>query len=510
MFVRKKRNKSGSTSVQVIDTSGHQDKLVKTIGSGSAALELEELCKQGQAYIDQYQGQQQLALGYGQDQRFFRDLSQGLQQIQMVGPELILGKLFDEIGFNQVPDRIFRHLVLSRLVFPLSKLKTTEYLLRYHQVEVEISQVYRYLDKLAYAQKELVQRISYEHTLKVLGGKLSIVFYDVTTLYFEASDEDDLRKAGFSKDGKHSHPQIVLGLLVSLQGYPLAFDIFQGNKFEGHTMLPVVEAFKEKFHLEQLLIIADAGLLSNSNMELLLEKKYEFILGGRVKNEPNKIKELILAQQFLDGQSIVLQRDTHTRLIVNYSAGGAKKDVSNRIRGMNKLEKAMASGKLNKAHINNRGYNKYLRLEGEVHVSIDYEKFRQDTRWDGLKGYITNSPLPKESIIENYRHLWQIEKAFRISKTDLRIRPIYHRLPGRIAAHIIIAFAAYKLYKELERQLKQTKSYLSVEKAIEVMKSIYRIKVKLPESKQEKTILFAPDPAQKHLLAIFKVQMISD
>ena len=187
----------------------------------------------------------------------------------MVGPELILGKLFDEIGFNQVPDPIFRHLVLSRLVFPLSKLKTSEYLLRYHQIAIDISQIYRYLDKLVGSQKELVQRISYEHTLNLFGGKLSVVFYDMTTLYFQASDEDDLRKTGFSKDGKHSHPQIVLGLLVSLQGYPLAFDIFEarpcrygrGNKFEGHIMLPVVEAFKEKFCLGQLFDHCRCGLV---------------------------------------------------------------------------------------------------------------------------------------------------------------------------------------------------------------------------------------------------------
>jgi len=121
-----------------------------------------------------------LSLAYDQDQRFFQSLSQGLQQVQMVGPELILGKLFDEIGFNQVPDPIFRHLVLSRLVFPLSKLKTSEYLLRYHQIAIDISQIYRYLDKLVGSQKELVQRISYEHTLNLFGGKLSVVFYDMT------------------------------------------------------------------------------------------------------------------------------------------------------------------------------------------------------------------------------------------------------------------------------------------------------------------------------------------
>ena len=510
MFVRKKRNKSGSTSVQVIDTTGPKDRLVKTIGSSIDDLEIADLCKKGQLFIDEYHGQQKLSLAYEQDQHFFTSMTAGIQHIQMVGPELILGKLFDEIGFNSIPDSLFRHLVISRLVFPLSKLKTSEYLLRYHQVSVDISQIYRYLDKLVNKQKEEVQRISFEHTLKLFDGKLSVVFYDVTTLYFEASDEDDLRKTGFSKDGKHQNPQIVLGLLVSLKGYPLAFDIFEGNKFEGHTMLPVVEAFKAKFKLARLMIIADAGLLSNSNMEQLLEKNYEFILGGKIKTEPNKIKQLILNHKFKEGESLVVQRDERTKLIVNYSLARATKDRHNRIRGINKLEKSIASGKLSKAHINNRGYNKYLKIDGKIDISIDYDKFKADGKWDGLKGYVTNSSLNEAEIIENYKHLWQIEKAFRISKTDLRIRPIYHRLPARISAHLVIAFASYKLYKELERQLKEKNADITVEKAIDLMKTIFKITIELPLSKNKKEIIFAADNAQKELLRIFEVKSILD
>ncbi|MCX2474238.1 IS1634 family transposase [Pedobacter sp. MC2016-05] len=510
MFVRRKKNKSGSTSVQIIDTTGAKDRLVKTIGSSTDNFEIDNLCKKGQLFIDRYHGQQKLNLPYDEDQHFFSSLTDGIQHIQMVGPELILGKLFDEIGFNNIPDSLFRHLVISRLVFPLSKLKTSEYLLRYHHISVDISQIYRYLDKLVNKQKEEIQRISYEHTLKLFDGKLSVVFYDVTTLYFEASDEDDLRKTGFSKDGKHQNPQIVLGLLVSLEGYPLAFDIFEGNKFEGHTMLPVVEAFKVKFKLDQLMIIADAGLLSKSNVEQLLDNNYEFILGGKIKTESNKIKKLVLDHKFKEGESLIIQRDEHTRLIVNYSSARAKKDMHNRIRGLNKLEKSVSSGKLSKTHINNRGYNKYLKMDGEIDISIDYDKFKGDGRWDGLKGYVTNSRLKEVEIIENYKHLWQIEKAFRISKTDLRIRPIYHRLPARISAHLVIAFASYKLYKELERQLKEKNTNLTVEKAIDLMKTIFKITIQLPLSKNNKEIIFAAEQAQKELLAIFQVKPILD
>jgi transposase len=201
-----------------------------------------------------------------------------------------------------------------------------------------------------------VQQISYEHTLKILDNQMSVVFYDGTTLFFEIEDEDDLRKTGFSKEGKHQHPQIVLGLLVSVDGYPLAYEIFEGKKFEGHTMLPVVEAFRKKYKLQDLIIIADAGLLSNSNLEELQQKKYQYILGARIKNESHVLKQKILALSLSDGESVVLEKNNDQKLIVSYSSKRSKKDAANRRKGVEKLEQNIAKGKLTKQHINNRGY----------------------------------------------------------------------------------------------------------------------------------------------------------
>ncbi len=176
------------------------------------------------------------------------------------------------------------------------------------------------------------------------------------------------------------------------------------------------------------------------------------------------------------------------------------------MRGLTKLEKQLSKGKLSKKHINNRGYNKYLRLEGEVNISIDYEKYQADQCWDGLKGYVTNTQMSKEQVIENYKALWQIERAFRISKTDLRVRPIYHRLPKRIEAHLTIAFCSYKLYKELERQLKVKKTNVSTEKALDLMKTIYKLRIKLPVSSQNKEIIFTEGDDQQKLLEIFDIK----
>jgi len=428
---------------------------------------------------------------------------ENIYQISIIGIELLLGKIFDSIGFNKIPDFIFRQLVLSRLTFPTSKLKTTDYLMKYLYIGLDVQQIYRYMDKLHKSQKETVQEISYQHSLKILGGTINIVFYDVTTLHFESDTPDELRKTGFSKEGKHQNPQILLGLLVSIDGYPLAYEIFEGNKYEGHTLLDVLTQFKEKYKLEKLVVVADAGLLTNSNIEQLIKNDFQFIIGAKIKSDGKQIKDKILSLKLKDKESRVIKYTDNTRLIVGYSKKRAAKDKHNRERGLNKIEKQIKSGKLTKSNINNRGYNKYLKMEGEVDVSIDYEKFKNDAQWDGLKGYRTNTKLTKQEIIANYGQLWKIEKAFRVSKHDLRIRPIFHRIRRRIEAHITISFCAYKIYKELERQLKEKKSLLSPEKAIEIAKTIYTIKTRTPSHQHEISKTIFSNDEQKLLAKLF-------
>lgn len=503
MFVRKKPNKSGLVSIQVIQKVAGKSRLVKTVGSSCDPSEIQDLFTKGKQLIPVLKGQTSFYFDKDNKDQLVNLFFNGIRDLRLVGPELLLGKLFNEIGFNAIKDELFRHLVLTRLCYPVSKLKTTDYLFKYKGISIDVESVYRYLDKLNDKQKEQIQNISYEHTLQVLNNQMSIVFYDVTTLYFEAEQEDELRKTGFSKDGKHQQPQIVLGLLVSTGGYPLAYEIFEGKKFEGHTMLPVIEAFKAKYKLQTMIVIADAGLMSNDNITELQNKHYQYIIGARIKNETKSIEKQILSAGLKNGESIIIVKNENSRIIISYSDARAKKDAANRKRGLEKLEKNIAKGKLTKQHINNRGYNKYLKLEGDVKISIDKEKYSTDAKWDGLKGYTTNTALTKEEIIDNYSHLWHIEKAFRISKTDLRIRPIFHRLKRRIEAHICIAFCAYKVYKELERQLKKKKANLSPEKAIEIAKTIYKITIQTNLSNTMHARLYIDKEEQRYLLKLF-------
>ena len=505
MFVRKKLNKSGIVSVQVLEKVSGKSTLVKTIGSSSDPIEITSLVIKGKQFIDTIKRQPSFYFDKDNEAQLVDLFFNGIKELSLLGPELLLGKLFDEIGFNAIKDELFRHLVLTRLCYPVSKLKTTDYLFKYKGLSIDVESIYRYLDKLNNKQKEQIQNISYTHTLQVLNNEMSIVFYDVTTLYFETDQEDDLRKTGFSKDGKHQQPQIVLGLLVSAGGYPLAYEMFEGKKFEGHTMLPVIEAFKSKYQLNNLIVIADAGLMSNDNITELQSKNYQYIIGARIKNETKLIQKQLLSLYLKNGESAAIVKDENSKIIISYSDARAKKDAANRKRGVEKLEKKITRGKLTKQHINNRGYNKYLKLEGEVKISIDKEKYIADAKWDGLKGYCTNTALTKDQIIEHYNHLWHIEKAFRKSKTDLKIRPIYHRLKSRIEAHICIAFCAYKIYKELERQLKIKKAQISPEKAIDIAKTIYRITIQTNLSNTMHSRLFIDKDEQRYLIDLFNL-----
>jgi transposase len=502
MFVRKKQNKSGSLSIQIISKNRGKYKVISTVGCAKTKREEELLVLMAKTELERLQGSQTLFAEH--DDLVIENFVNGIanDHLQIVGSELILGKIYRKIGFPEggCPD-LFKNLVLCRLVYPGSKLKTVDYFRQHLNTDVSVYSIYRFLDQLNAELKPAIEQTMFDYTRKLLKNKIGVVFYDMTTLYFEASEEDDYRIPGFNKDGKHQQPQIMIGLLVSNHGYPIGYQIFEGNTSETKTLIPVLETFQKKFDIDKPIIVADAALLSQKNIDALQENHYEYILGGRLKNETEAIKTKVIKLGVEEGKPREL-KNKNGRLIVSYSQKRARNDRINREKGLKRLEKKLRTGKLTKDHINNRGYNKYLKLSGEVNISIDYDKYETDSVWDGLKGYVTNTHLSRKEVIGQYSQLWQVEKAFRISKTDLRIRPIYHRLKNRIEAHICICFAAYAIYKELERLLKENQLDISPEKAIEAIKEIRQLKYILPKSKQVKTKILQPTELQARLLKI--------
>jgi transposase len=496
MFVRKKKNRSGSVSIQIIKKINRTNKVIKTIGSSSDPQEIDRLFQKGLHELPRLFGS-----------TLFDNINEpGIGQlsndnIRVVGPELVFGRIFHHIGFSAIKDSLFKDLCISRITHPGSKLQLAKYLQENNRECISEDRIYYFMDRLQSKYKTKVEDISFGYTKKVLGGEIGVVFYDMTTIYFESDQGDEFRVTGFSKEGKHQHPQIYLGLLVGKNGYPIGYDVFEGSIYEGHTLIPVLERFERRFDLQKPIVVADAGLLSSDNITALKENQYRYILGARIKNESAKVKKQIKALDLTDGQIERIVKEDYTTLFISYSQQRAKKDSFNREKGLKRLEKSLKAGRLTKSNINNRGYNKYLKLEGEVKIQIDYQKFKNDQLWDGLKGYLTNTNLTGKEVVENYANLWMIEKAFRISKTDLRIRPIYHRLRDRIEAHICISFVSYLIFKEFERSLNEKATGISVNQAIKQINKMHEVVFHYSNGNSQR-ILLKNNPIQEQIMDV--------
>ena len=512
MFIRKRKNRSGTTSIVVIDKSGGRFRELKTIGVSSDKKEIERLYLDGKKWISAHCGNRDmfaLAEREREEKQVTEYLLNNIENILLNGTQLILNEVFNLVGFNAIDDDILKHLVIARLCQPSSKAGTVDYLKSYFDEDIELHKIYRYLDHLHNTLQDKIQKISVEHTRRILGGRIGLVFYDVTTLYFETDHSDDFRERGFSKDGKHAQPQIVLGLLVSRDGYPLSYSLFNGSQYEGRTMIPVVEDFVKRFNLEDFVVVADSGLINKKNIELLQSAGYKYIIGARIKNETAEIKQWILSQEKKDGIFHEKQKDD-SRLIIGYTNNRAKKDRYNREKGVKRLKAAYKSGTITKENVNNRGYNKFLEIADNIKVTINQEKILEDEKWDGLKGYLTNTTLVAKEVCEQYNGLWVIERAYRITKGTLEMRPMFHFTPKRIEAHVCICFVAYKVYKELERILKLSGINMSVDKVLNTAKTITTIKVRLPASGETLTKTMLLTKKHKMIELLFEKKFWGD
>lgn len=380
---------------------------------------------------------------------------------RITGFHQVFGHIYDCIGF---PQNHLRDLTIARIAHPRSKLATARYLEQHLGVSLSEDRIYRFLDTL---NKDELTKIAFEFVKKKNGNSMTLVFYDVTTLYFETSEEDDLRKKGYSKDHKHDLPQIVIGLFVDRDGYPFDFDFYDGKTFEGHTFSKAVEALVKKYQLNSLVVVADAGMLSERNITFLEDLKLNYIVGARLKGMSERFKKQIFDHDFSQRQtqeiSVTSTADTK-RLIIDYSDKRAKKDKFNREKLIKTLEAKIAS----KKPLTKR--SKYLLVKNTDQIlGIDQDKISLDQRHDGLKGYWTNltTDINSHEVIDQYRNLWKVEKAFRMSKSDLLERPIFHRKEKRINGHLLICFSSLLVMRETERLLKEIN--ISLIRAVEIL-----------------------------------------
>lgn len=494
MFVRKKKNRSGSVTVAVVDKSHGKFKEIHNLGTSDDSAVIDHLYQEGRRWIARYGGQ--MSFDFWPEERTIKqsEVFDSITCIRQDMPYRLLAKIYDSIGFNAVGDDILKDLAIARVCCPRSKLATVDYLRQHWGIGYHYQEIYRYLDKLYNNKKEQVLSLSVEHTRKVLGGAITVAFYDVTTLYFESFKEDDLRAPGFSKDGKTAETQVVLGLMVSQDGYPLAYSLFNGSQFEGRTMIPIVDDFIQRYGIKDFVLVADAGLMSAKNIGLLRQGGYKYIIGGRIRKEGNDTRDWILGLEKVDNAIFEKERADGDRIIVSYSDKRAEKDRFNRDKGVKRLQQSYKSGKITKDKINRRGYNKFLKISDDINVTIDMDKVEEDSRWDGWKGYVTNTSLSAKECIEHYHGLWVVERSFRISKGSLDMRPMFHFTEKRIEAHVCLCFVALKLYKELERLLKVFDWKLSVDKTLDIAKTISTVTITMPDSEQvSKPLFLTPD-----------------
>lgn len=491
--VRKKKNQSGSISVQIVDRTNRGYKVVETLGCSDDETEIDKLHQKAILRInDLSQNLFSKSLDETSEKLLLKNLLSKLttQDFIPIGDELIFGKIFNNIGCNNLFNNVksirkqedknflFKSLVISRLLYPGSKLELINYLSYFKNIDITSDKIYRFLDSLY--QDEIKSRIEtcvFEHTKRVMNGEIIVTFYDVTTLYFESESEDDLRRVGFSKEGKIARPQIQLGLFTTLEGYPLSFEVYEGNKYEGHTLIDVLKKFQDRFQLDKKpIVVADRGMLNNDNIAYLENNNYKYILAYKIKNISNDLKEEIKNLTFIDDNvthniefkkviSFADENDkkqtihVNQRLVLSYSTQRAKKDKYNRNKAIQRLENKIKSSKtITKKDLKLSYYAKYIDLDdnnSKITFNINNQKIIEDEKLDGIKGFVTNDfTLTANEIIEHYNNQYEVERAFRISKTDLKIRPIYHRLETRIKAHILISFVSYAIYKEFERKLK--------------------------------------------------------
>jgi transposase len=409
----------------------------------------------------------------------------------IVGIHEVYGKVYNELGFDKVISNPSRkpaavknlfHMVMGRIANPASKMATVSDLSDNFGIELSLDSTYRMMDLIDENVICKIQSFSYQAAKELFASPIRVVFYDCTTLYFESFKEDDLKENGYSKDMKFNQPQVLLALLVTDHGLPIGYDVFPGSQYEGHTLRLAIEKIERDYQIKEIVFVADSAMFNEDNLKLLESLDKRYIVGARLKNLSAKMQETIVDKKgFInlkkDGEDEYSVKELTLRgrrLIVSYNEKNARKDAHDRQKAIDKLLAKITKSGTNPADlISNYGYKKFLKLKGEASIEIDNRKVENAKHWDGVHGVISNhSELTPQEIIGQYHGLWQVEECFRISKHDLKVRPVYHWTPKKIRAHIAICFMALTCVRYLQYRVKTQHTSISIERIRQLLISV--------------------------------------
>jgi len=461
LYIRVVKTGSGASSVQIVYYINRKRIVYKHIGSGRTDEQITELKIVAQDFIDNYIPPLPLIEPVVKfDNLLYIDRCDYLGIYYTLFYEVITELIF-QFGLGKIKNSLLLDLVVIRIFEPASKLRSIELLETYFGIKHLRKNYYKSTSQWL-ALKTKTEASIVDFVRQNYGLKYDLLFYDVTTLYFETFEEDELRKNGFSKDNKSQQPQILIGLMVSEEGFPISYEVFKGNTFEGHTIIPVVQKFIDKYNVKDFIVVADAAMISSENIEHLLQNNINYIVGARLANLSEKIIKTI-DQKIIreDGKSIRIKTNNGF-LICSYSSERYRKDKYE----MNKqIHKALAiieaPSKSKKVKFIKSTDSKHMLNEGLI---------EKTTKLLGIKGYYTNLDerlVSNNTIIERYHELYKVEHAFRISKNDLQTRPIYHFKEDPIQLHILICFISLAISKHIE-----LKTNVSIRKFITECKKI--------------------------------------
>lgn len=504
MFVRLTRSKtSKNPTVQIVESYREgkkvKQRVISSLGVVRDDQDRERLVNVGHSLINKLRSEadQQLKFSFLESETESmpdkaRPRSSGfIDPKQLVhvrstpcGFDDVYGTLSEKIGFRKLLGdideksrcdfsirEIIQMLVNKRLEEPASKRRSLYLESTGKGVKpCELHHTYRAMDVLL-PFSDKIQTLAYNSATDLLNQKVECFFYDVTTLYFESVLQDEVRDFGFSKDGKFNQVQTLLVLVVTDEGIPVGYEIFSGKTGEISTFQTAVEKLSKRFEITKCTIVCDRGMMSGDNLKFAAtNKNMYYIVGEKLRQLPHKFQDTIFDKPKYQEHSEILIREIEhptrekSRLVLCFSQQRANKDKRDRDRLIAKLQKKVEKkNKVAKPHelISNRGVKKFVSITGGS-VVLNREAILKEEKWDGFYGIATNHPkLTSTDVLHQYKGLWQVEATFRVSKHELRTRPIFHWSPDRIRAHILICFMALVLERSLEVILKKQNTPLT-------------------------------------------------
>jgi len=454
--------KSGKHTIQVVSKRLGRLTVHKHLGTFVSEEQKQSLLEKAREYINSQTGQ--TSLFASSESPPLKDVV--ITQSRPLFLYRLLCRIYNHLGFDTGGDPLIRDLIVARIYQPQSKRETKEVLFDCFGVNYPLITIYRHLKKATDKKlKEQLQTALIDFAKQGLNDSLKLVFYDVTTLAFDSQFRAGLKDFGFSKDHRFQDVQIVVGLVVNRDGFPLYFDVFSGKTFEGKTFVSTILKIKDVLKNPDLVVIADAAMVSKINIEELDKQSISFIVGARLGSIPVSLQEQISSETGeVDLKTTIVDYLGH-RLVCQYSKSRAAKDKSDREKQIQKAKDILSTpSKISQRFRFVRGINdKY-----EVNTGlIDKAK-----RLEGIKGYLTNTGLSETEVVNRYHDLWKIEKAFRLTKSDLEARPVFLRLDQTITAHLIIVFAGLAICRYLE-----IKTNMSIQKILKIAQKVLTHKV---------------------------------